>query len=278
MIDTGYLHWRMNLERKRHERSSLGRSRGGRAIGPGRFTEVVRIERSRHSAQTPSRWRNSKSPPSDSRNPIPERRFFANLSPGLCDEPYDAGLVVIDLVARLVVVDSTYSSPGPKGVVWYHDGRCCTNTATPVSPGRRLALFERWRPLEACWPKSGAESERRSRFGTPARCSMAGPCWSSSRGNAFAAFARRDEIAAAVRAQWAEACAKSPGGRSQPLTRRGGCRPADRRRDHTEDLARSGALRQSVLRHAQADPCGLVADAARRPWRRLPARDRTRPA
>src|SRR5437588_7150518 len=41
----------------------------------------------------------------------PERRFFSNLSPGLCEEPFDAGLVIIDLVARLVIVDSTYSSP-----------------------------------------------------------------------------------------------------------------------------------------------------------------------
>jgi len=41
---------------------------------------------------------------------ISNRRLFTNLSPGRCAEPYDAGLVVIDLVARLVVVDSTYSS------------------------------------------------------------------------------------------------------------------------------------------------------------------------
>jgi hypothetical protein len=34
----------------------------------------------------------------------------------------------IDLVARLVVVDSTASSPGPEGIVWYHEGRCCTKT------------------------------------------------------------------------------------------------------------------------------------------------------
>jgi len=61
--------------------------------------------------------------------PIPQCRFFANLTPGLCAEPYDAGLVVIDLLARLVVVDSTYSSPGPEGSVWYHDGQCCTKTA-----------------------------------------------------------------------------------------------------------------------------------------------------
>jgi hypothetical protein len=49
--------------------------------------------------------------------------FFGNLSPGSCAEPYDAGLLVIDLAARLVVVDSIYSSPEPVGCVSYDDGQ-----------------------------------------------------------------------------------------------------------------------------------------------------------
>jgi hypothetical protein len=60
--------------------------------------------------------------------PSPHGRFFANLRPGLHAEPHDAGLVVVDLIARLVVTDSTYSSPGKKGTVEYHDGQCCTKT------------------------------------------------------------------------------------------------------------------------------------------------------
>jgi hypothetical protein len=51
----------------------------------------------------------------------PERRYFSNLRPGSNAEPYDAGLVVIDLVARVVVVNSTYSSPGPKGTIWHRN-------------------------------------------------------------------------------------------------------------------------------------------------------------
>jgi len=132
-----------------------------------------------------------------------KRRFFANLSQGLCDEPYDAGLVVIDLVARLVVTDSTYSSAGPKGVVWYHDGRCCTNTSLSY----HLAddwLFssdgDSWRHV--------AEERRRERAATPilnARAVFYGrPMLEFVAREAFAAFARRDEIAAAVRAQWVE--------------------------------------------------------------------------
>src|SRR4051812_47608671 len=48
-----------------------------------------------------------------------DRSLFFQPSRYLNDEPYDAGLVVIDLAARLVVVDSTYSSPGQEGYVEY---------------------------------------------------------------------------------------------------------------------------------------------------------------
>lgn len=63
--------------------------------------------------------------------PDPNRGFFGNLSPGLLDEPYDAGIVVIDLVARLVVVDCTYFSPLQAGEVAFHDGQCETDTWLP---------------------------------------------------------------------------------------------------------------------------------------------------
>ncbi len=45
------------------------------------------------------------------------RRFFAVWSPGVNTEAFDAGLCVIDLAARLVMIDSTYSLPGPRGRV-----------------------------------------------------------------------------------------------------------------------------------------------------------------
>ena len=40
--------------------------------------------------------------------------------------PWDAGLVVIDLAARIVLVDSSYSAPGPEGEVDFHDGTQAT--------------------------------------------------------------------------------------------------------------------------------------------------------
>ena len=42
-------------------------------------------------------------------------------------EPWDAGIVIIDLAARIVASESTYSRPGPEGEVNYHDGVCATD-------------------------------------------------------------------------------------------------------------------------------------------------------
>jgi len=139
--------------------------------------------------------------------PVPKCRFFANLSHGLCDDPYDAGLVVIDLVARLVVVDSTYSSPGPEGIVEYHDGRCCTKA------GLRYHLAGDWFFSSAGndW-KHVAEERRRKREARlirDARHVFYGrPMMEFVARESFAAFARRDEIAAAVRTEWTERARK----------------------------------------------------------------------
>src|SRR5690349_12173513 len=40
--------------------------------------------------------------------------------------PYDAGILVIDLAARIVACESTYSLPGLTGRVYNHDGTQCT--------------------------------------------------------------------------------------------------------------------------------------------------------
>jgi hypothetical protein len=49
-------------------------------------------------------------------------QFFRNDSEADL-EPYDAGIVVIDLAARVVACESTYSLPGPTGEVNYHNGQ-----------------------------------------------------------------------------------------------------------------------------------------------------------
>lgn len=46
-------------------------------------------------------------------------------------EPYDAGIIIIDLAARIVAYESTYSAPDPEGHVQYHDGTSLTDCRIP---------------------------------------------------------------------------------------------------------------------------------------------------
>ncbi|MGH7137062.1 MAG: hypothetical protein ACREHD_15080, partial [Pirellulales bacterium] len=47
------------------------------------------------------------------------RGFLPWFGGGINDEPYDAGLVIVDLAARLIACESSYSSPGMYGSVLY---------------------------------------------------------------------------------------------------------------------------------------------------------------
>lgn len=51
----------------------------------------------------------------------------ANSCPDLDTTPWDAGIIVIDLSARIVASESSYSQPGPEGEVSYHDGNASTD-------------------------------------------------------------------------------------------------------------------------------------------------------
>ncbi|MGH9873121.1 MAG: hypothetical protein ACRD9S_11755 [Pyrinomonadaceae bacterium] len=51
----------------------------------------------------------------------------ADAPPELDSESWDAGIVVIDLAARIVATESSYSQPGPEGEVSYHDGHASTD-------------------------------------------------------------------------------------------------------------------------------------------------------
>ena len=95
--------------------------------------------------------------------PSPNHRFLANLSPGSRDEPYDAGIVAIDLVARVVLTESSYSSASLTGEVCYHNGRCATDKRL------RYHLANDWLLLrDQCqWP-GVADIRRRERAARPA--------------------------------------------------------------------------------------------------------------
>ena len=117
-------------------------------------------------------------------------RFLGNLSRGGCAEPYDAGLVVIDLIARLVVVDSTYSSPSHKGTISYHDGRSATDKLL------RYHLAGDWLFLSDADHWQGvAEERRRARAALPRRDDRVvfygRPLFEFIARECFAAFGRR---------------------------------------------------------------------------------------
>lgn len=60
--------------------------------------------------------------------------FLGWFHPSVDDEPYDAGLVIVDLAARFIACESSYSMPDRYGSVLYHDG----NTATELEVGYHL--------------------------------------------------------------------------------------------------------------------------------------------
>ena len=47
------------------------------------------------------------------------------------ERPYDAGIVIIDLAARVIAAESSYSNPQPEGEVDYHNGIHATDVRIP---------------------------------------------------------------------------------------------------------------------------------------------------
>ena len=90
-------------------------------------------------------------------------KFFGRMRRGSEDEPYDAGRVVIDMVGRLIVVESTYSSASRSGMIAYHDGNCCTRHYVPfwlAEDWQISSSGNQWRGL--------SESRRQERAAQPA--------------------------------------------------------------------------------------------------------------
>jgi hypothetical protein len=91
------------------------------------------------------------------------RSFFGWFSAGINDEPWDAGVVIVDLAARLVVYESTYSSLGREGYVAYHDGHSATKHDL------RYHLPDDWKfvsNMESSW-RSLADARRSERLALP---------------------------------------------------------------------------------------------------------------
>jgi len=88
-------------------------------------------------------------------------------------EAYDAGIVIINLAARVVAVDSSYSSPSIEGEVNYHDGEQSTDISIPYR------LPDDWRfvnSIEAYrWTSERRRVERQSQPRLDSRAVLYGP-------------------------------------------------------------------------------------------------------
>jgi hypothetical protein len=63
--------------------------------------------------------------------PADDRRHLAGFFDGINDEPWDAGIVFVDLAARVFAAESSYSILMPEGEVQYHNGRELTEVWLP---------------------------------------------------------------------------------------------------------------------------------------------------
>ena len=114
--------------------------------------------------------------------PPDESSPIAHFRRGEDDEPYDAGVCIIDLAARYVAYESSYSSLGASGTIHYIDHRAEIEAGLPF----HLAddwFFDHAESIRGGpTPTSAVAGGRRSRGSTPVRCSMTGlpRLWPSS--------------------------------------------------------------------------------------------------
>jgi hypothetical protein len=58
-----------------------------------------------------------------------DQRPFDSFSAGANEEPWDAGIVIVDLAARIFATESSYSAPQARGEVQYHNGTQATDVS-----------------------------------------------------------------------------------------------------------------------------------------------------
>ena len=143
----------------------------------------------------------------------PARGHFSYFRHSLNAEPWDAGLVVIDLAARLVVIDSSYSSPGPNGVITRYNIESVEGGTVHIS--YRLAedwLFVHdalnWAMNWAMNWEATASKRRQERAAHPItdlrEIFYGEPMLRSIINGCYRKFAHREEIANRVRLEWIE--------------------------------------------------------------------------
>jgi hypothetical protein len=87
--------------------------------------------------------------------PHHEESPFARFSRYKNYEPYDAGILVIDLVARVIACESTYCSPSKEGEVRYHNGHSLTDVPA------RFRLPDDWTIVRSIPEYEGVAARKR---------------------------------------------------------------------------------------------------------------------
>lgn len=75
---------------------------------------------------------------------------FARFNQGICEEPYDAGMLIIDLRNRVVAGEQRYFALTHQGEVAYHDGQHATDVSVPYLLGEKWQLLhsvDEWEAL-----------------------------------------------------------------------------------------------------------------------------------
>lgn len=68
--------------------------------------------------------------------PADNKGHLAEFLNGINEEPWDAGIVLVDLAAQVFAAESSYSILMPEGEVQFHDGRKLTEVWLPYGVGR----------------------------------------------------------------------------------------------------------------------------------------------
>ncbi|HQX52585.1 MAG TPA: hypothetical protein PLR25_21875 [Planctomycetaceae bacterium] len=196
----------------------------------------------------------------------PDRGHFTHFRHAIDAEPWDAGLVVVDMEARLVVIDSSYSSPGRQGVITRHNVESVEGGTVDLS----YRLADDWQFLHDATSWEGTAHMRRQKranqpvidlreifYGEPMLRSIIDGCQRQ--------FPHRDEIARRVhlawiesRRHWNERYAQEPQPEPETLT----MHELARREDPADDLEHS--IYYDTIRDIHADwlmtPCAELND------------------
>jgi hypothetical protein len=101
--------------------------------------------------------------------PVNDFRPFAAFDAGTNREPWDAGIIFIDLAARIVATESSYCMPSAEGRVQYHDGVQATDVWLPYRAPEDWLFVNSVAQYEGILHRRRAERRVQAEILTPGR-------------------------------------------------------------------------------------------------------------